>query len=146
MHSIAAFESIFLARRTTWIALAFCVVNLLYYLWLKQKRPVTWAHRKNLCCMWPMYFQKNPRYGDPLRLGRNSHVRPWANCPNSLSNARSMLELSPTKIKPFHQDSKCKKMSDRKFVLLAYMKYESLSIVHLVVHVTLISSIFFIEL
>ena len=25
-------------------------------------------------------FQKNPRYGDPLGLSRNSHVRPWANC------------------------------------------------------------------
>ena len=83
IHSIAAFEALFLARLTTWIALVFCVVNLLYYLWRKRKRPVTLAHNDNLCCMSHRLltaFQKNPRHGDPFRLSRNSHVRPWANC------------------------------------------------------------------
>ena len=83
MHSIAAFEALFLARLTTWIALVFCVVNLLYCLCRKRKRPVTLAHNDYLFYMSHRLltaFQKNPRHGDPFRLSRNSHVRPWANC------------------------------------------------------------------
>ena len=84
MHSIAAFEALFLARLTTWIALVFCVVNLLYYSVAETKKAcnirILISFMLHMSHILLNVFQKNPRYSDPLRLSRNSHVRPWANC------------------------------------------------------------------
>ena len=84
MHSIAAFEALFLARPTTWIALVFCVVNLFYYSVAETKKACNLGILKSFMLhmshMLLNVIQKTQRYGDHFRLSRNSHVRPWANC------------------------------------------------------------------